>query len=71
MKKKYREITVDGQVYAWRARYCEGWCKNVLTIWKDKEVIYTTHVDSRSIIKPKYVAEFIKFNNLLVEKNLI
>jgi len=53
MKKKYRDITVDGVKYAWMTSY------QTLTIWKDKKVI-KTHDVTHCVVTPKMVAELIK-----------
>jgi hypothetical protein len=53
MKKKYRDITVDGVKYAWMTSY------DTLTIWKDKKVIKTEDV-THCTVTPKMVAEIIQ-----------
>jgi hypothetical protein len=37
MKKKFRDIEVNGQAYAWAAQ----WKDNSFKIWKDKVVVHT------------------------------
>jgi hypothetical protein len=56
MKKKYRDITVDGELYAWMTS-CQ-----TLTIWKNKKVIITQDV-SHITVTPGIVAESIKEYN--------
>ena len=71
MKKKYREITVDGQVYAWRAHRGDyDYNDTYLTIWVDRQKIYAEFTKVHPIT-PKYVADVIKFNNLLIKNDLI
>lgn len=53
MKKKYRDITVDGVQYAWMTSY------SVLTIWKDKKVVKTVDV-THITVTPAIVADAIK-----------
>ena len=59
MKKKYRDITVDGVKYAWS---CNSY---YVTIWKDKKIILHHNADillkkGEADVTPKYVAELIK-----------
>jgi uroporphyrinogen-III decarboxylase len=54
MKKKYRDITVDGVKYAWMVSNGD-----TLTIWKDKKVIGNIDV-THCTVTPKIVAEAIK-----------
>ncbi len=71
MKKKYREITVDGQVYAWRTHHGDyDYDGNFLTIWQNGQKTYAEFTKVHPIT-PKYVAEVIKFNNLLIKNDLI
>ena len=58
MKKKYRDITVDGVKYTWMVSL------ETLTIWKDKKVIKTENVE-HCIVTPSIVADLIKeLNNV-------
>ena len=55
MKKKYRDITVNGAKYAWQTTH------STLTIWFNKKVIHTVDVSQMiTAITPKHVAEIIK-----------
>ena len=53
MKKKHRDITVDGEKYAWVSN---GYS---VTIWKDKKEILSLSVNKISVT-PKYISELIK-----------
>ena len=58
MKKKYRNIVVNGKTYAWNIipRY------NGISvrIWEDKKIIYNEFILGRNTITPKFIAEKIK-----------
>ena len=54
MKKKHRDIVVDGVKYGWTV----DWSK--LKIWKDKKVIATHDIPERHDITPSIVAGLIK-----------
>lgn len=63
MKKKYRNITVDGVVYAWKADYDKWADFNVCSvrIWKDKKVIIYKDIPNEfSTITPKVISDIIK-----------
>jgi hypothetical protein len=57
MKKKHRDIVVDGVKYAW---YVDRCCN--FTIWKDRKKIYSIGLDvyEKMTITPKIVADKIK-----------
>ena len=55
MKKKYRDITVDGKKYAWMVR--NG---TELVIWYNKVILSTSDVSTINLVTPKYVSELIK-----------
>jgi hypothetical protein len=57
MKKKYRDITVDGVKYAWMVSNGD-----TLTIWKDKKVIKTRDV-LHCVVTPQLVADIIRETN--------
>lgn len=61
MKKKHRDIIVNGSPYAWTYQpNCdkqEG--GGVLKIWKNKKVIYKSEVDCDVSVTPSYIAELI------------
>lgn len=61
MKKKYREITVDGTKYAWMMgrENCDGDGGVVFIIWKDKKIIHEELTHNVSMT-PGKVAEIIK-----------
>jgi hypothetical protein len=54
MKKKHRDIVVDGVKYAW---YVDRCCN--FTIWKDCKKIYSIGLDEITIT-PQIVADKIK-----------
>lgn len=54
MKKKYRNITVDGKQYAWMVRDGE------LIIWYNKVILSSSDVSEIDSLTPKYVSEMIK-----------
>ena len=56
-KKKFRDITVDGVLYAWavKAYHMEG---TELIVWKDKKVLFKDH-DIDDVVTPSVVAEKI------------
>ena len=59
MKKKHRDIIVNGLPYTWSYQpndKQEG--GGVLKIWKNKKVIYKSEVEC-DIVTPSYVAELI------------
>jgi len=58
MKKKYRDIIVDGIKYAWRAQEDDDYSLR-LKIWKDKNVIFESHLSEVPQATPKIVAEII------------
>jgi hypothetical protein len=53
MKKKHRDITVDGVKYGWTVTY------DTLSIWKDKKIILTEDV-THCTVTPGVVADIIK-----------
>jgi hypothetical protein len=58
-------------VYAWRTRNGDyDYSGNFLTIWVDRQKIYAEFTKVHPVT-PKYVAEVIKFNNLLIKNDLI
>jgi len=54
MKKKHRDILVDGQEYGWTTDY---WS---IRIWKDKKIIGTYPIPEYHDVTPKIVAGLIK-----------
>ena len=70
MKKKFREIVVDGVTYAWRVNFnCDGDGGTFLTVWLNKRVLIDDKVNldhtrdeegNCERITPKLVAELIK-----------
>ena len=59
MKKKHRDITVDGVKYAWTLR---KWSKEIyVKIWKDKKPLFTKTF-RQPTVTPKDVEELIKEN---------
>lgn len=58
MKKKHRDITVDGKQYGWRVKR-NSRVENEVTIWKDKKVIFNQVMRSDDI-RPANIAEKIK-----------
>jgi len=57
MKKKHRDIIVNGLPYAWTYQQSEQ--GGELKIWKNKKVIYKSQVESTVSVTPAYVAELI------------
>jgi len=55
MKKKHRDITVDGKQYGWTVNYGQH-----LKIWEDKKIIAEYDIPNFHDITPKIVAELIK-----------
>ena len=56
MKKKHRDITVDGVVYGWKADcYGEG-----VTVWKDKKELFYRNFGGETAITPEIVSELIR-----------
>jgi len=58
MKKKFRDIVVDGEKYAWQAKADPDFGA-VLKIWHNKKVILNKKIVGELMI-PSYVAEVIK-----------
>lgn len=57
MKKKHRDITVDGVKYAWTIY--GGGKEHDVTIWKDKKELFTETFRLGSVT-PKDIADLIK-----------
>ena len=53
MKKKYRDITVGGELYAW------AMSPGAIKIWKDKKVIFQKDIDDDITIYPRFIAKLI------------
>jgi len=67
MKKKYRDITVDGVKYTWNVRNGWNWgvessMELIVTIWLNKKIIYQekSMFPKLSLIKPSDIAGIIK-----------
>lgn len=61
MKKKYRNITVDGVEYAWKI-YLDDGCK-FIRIWEDKKIIHDGFVSDyteEETITPIIIKNIIK-----------
>jgi len=58
MKKKFREITVNGQVFGWMAKCGDD--SHYLTIWKNKQIVCQEDVAGIEEITPSFVSLFIK-----------
>jgi len=58
MKKKYRDIVVGGEKYAWRAQEDDDYPSRV-KIWKDKKVIFESALSEVDQVTPKIVADII------------
>ena len=58
MKKKYRDITVDGKKYAWMVKPNDDTIE--LIIWFNKVIISESDVSAVDPVTPRYVAELIK-----------
>jgi hypothetical protein len=61
MKKKHRDIVVNGLLYAWSYQPNDDKQEGggELKIWKNKKVIYKSEVDCDVIVTPSYIAELI------------
>jgi hypothetical protein len=61
MKKKFREIVVDGITYGWTVKEDCGCDSNdkYIKIWLDKKVIYESTVNGDMEITPKMIREWI------------
>lgn len=65
MKKKFRDITVDGQKYAWSISHpnCDGDGGIKFKIWKDKKVVYEGYEEGgygHPDITPAYISNIIE-----------
>jgi hypothetical protein len=66
MKKKYRDIVIDGENWAWRFKKrddCYG--TQFITIWRDKKIVYEkSYMYNRNkksySVTPGLVGRFIK-----------
>ena len=58
MKKKHRNITVEGNDYAWTTQGAGKYEK--LKIWENKKVVFETLITRHHIITPKVVADIIR-----------
>lgn len=65
MKKKYREITVNGKKFTWSSgkNNCDGDGGNLLTIWFEKKPIHKQLFGGHIEITPKLVSEIIETLN--------
>jgi len=54
MKKKHRDITVDGITYGWIPR--EGYAR----IWKDRKEWFTIYENEGKVFLPSMIADAIK-----------
>jgi len=64
MKKKHREITVNGVEYAWTLK--EGDEYNKINIWRDKKVIHEELLAAYQEVGPRIIKEMIE--DLLAEE---
>lgn len=63
MKKKFREIEVDGEEYAWRvASHVDdaNLPYNKLTVWEDKKILFTKDYKDGEAVTPKTVSNEIR-----------
>lgn len=63
MKKKHRDITVNGVKYGWKSGVyydATNGTYHQLTVWKNRKVWFTTRFDDTNSIKPKMVATEIE-----------
>ena len=58
MKKKYRDITVNGKKYAWQVRINDD--NTELIIWYNKVILSSSDVSTIDNVTPKYVSDVIK-----------
>jgi hypothetical protein len=65
MKKRFREITVDGEKYGWcvNSVNCDGDGGKMLKIFRNKKLIYEDLFGGDLVITPKGVADAIKILN--------
>jgi len=62
MKKKYRNIVIDGITYTWASGHnnCDGDGSNLLSVWKDKKPFFQELFNYNIEITPALVKERIK-----------
>ena len=61
MKKKHRNITVNGKEYAWNVHNnVDGDGGNLVKIWYNKKVIFNDIYGGHHNITPKFISEAIK-----------
>lgn len=61
MKKKFRNITVNGKKYGWTTRgNCDGDYNTALYIWFNKKIIYTEIVKGGIDVTPGFVKSIIE-----------
>jgi hypothetical protein len=70
MKKKYRDIVVDGEKYAWSVEpNCDdGGC--IIKIWKNKKILHRLWYQKNDSITPKTIETLIKSSESEREKLL-
>jgi hypothetical protein len=61
MKKKFRDIVVEGKQYGWSVGHknCDGDGNCKLTIWHDKKIIYNGVIQEDIQVTPLYIKDFI------------
>jgi hypothetical protein len=60
MKKKFREITVDGKKYGWTLHNdCDGDGGNCIEIWYNKKIIHKQLISGDIQITPKIISNII------------
>jgi hypothetical protein len=59
MKKKFREITVDGEKYGWSIDTHSSSDCNFINIWHNKKIIYSDDITSDDIFTPKRIKDII------------
>ena len=58
MRKKFRNITVDGQEFGWKVSLNDDTYN--LTIWQNKQIIHQEDVAEVAEVTPKFVSLIIK-----------
>lgn len=61
MKKKHRDITVNGKKYAWAFTHpdADGDGHGIIKIWKNREVIYDELHETMEPVTPKMIRQLI------------
>ena len=59
--KKYREITIDGEDWAWMVSEKDSYYKlKTIKIWREKKSVYEKTIEKEYPITPGLIARFSK-----------